>query len=42
MTGVLKMVNIVNSQVSDRMTIKIISEPNKKANLLVAYDEEMI
>ncbi len=42
MTGVLKMVNMVNSQVSDRMTIKIISETNKKANLLVVYDEEMI
>lgn len=42
MTGVLKMVNMVNSKVSDRMSIKIISETNKKANLLVVYDEEMI
>ena len=39
MTGVLKMVNMVNSKVSDRMSIKIISETNKKANLLVVYDE---
>ena len=42
MTGVLKMINMVNSKVSDRMSIKIISETNKKANLLVVYDEEMI
>ena len=36
------MVNMVNSKVSDRMSIRIIFETNKKANLLVVYDEEMI
>jgi len=36
------MINMVNSQVSARMSIEMISETTKKANLLVVDDDEMI